>query len=146
MPGQYSIAALTRHHASGVADEPLDEPTAVLPALPVCWHGDEGDVPLDQVHLLVRVDYCYSLVEPTHGVASNAAVQHATVASIAARDLKEAQCAIALKPFVQEWRANNGRATKTARAELQRHGAPVLIGPSSERLHLQFELELGTSS
>ena len=145
MAGQYSIAALTRHHASGAADEPLDDSTAVLPPLPICWRGDEGDVPLDQVHLLVRVEYCDSLVEPTHGAAASAAAQHATVASIVARELKEAQCAIALKPFVREWRAKSERAIKTARAELRRHGAPINIGTLGP-LHLQFELELGASS
>ena len=61
-----------------------------------------------------------ALVEPTHGAAASAAAQHATVASIVARELKEAQCAIALKPFVREWRAKSERAIKTARAELRR--------------------------
>ena len=95
--------------------------------------------------MLVRVEYCDSLVEPTHGAAASAAAQHATVASIVARELKEAQCAIALKPFVREWRAKSERAIKTARAELRRHGAPINIGTLGP-LHLQFELELGASS
>jgi len=155
MPPGLALASLSRAQGPGHGFYEDSEVAGALPPLPIRWLGGENDVELSQLHLLLRVDYTEVLFTDPSTLsfaglpAGSGPDKLPTVASVG-RDMREAQCAIALGPLVREWQmhatADGSSVVQTVTAELRRHGLPVVVDPmstaSAHRLHVSFELEM----